>query len=219
MRETLGARLYGWASDRLYNELAWAYDAVSWLVSLGRWDRWRRLALKHVDGGRVLEVGFGTGELLIEMACRGWEVVGLDLSPAMHRVTARKLRRRGLNVPRVCGRVQALPFPDRWFDAIISTFPTGYIADPVALSEFHRVLRDPDPDQSRPGGRLIVVGAVTQIELAWLRRLERLLFGSTGADLVAEFQLGSVAVGLQVRTVVHYDPPVRLPVFIAERCV
>ena len=30
------ARLYLWAEDRLYYELAPAYDAVSWLVSLGQ---------------------------------------------------------------------------------------------------------------------------------------------------------------------------------------
>ena len=28
-------RLYLWACHRLYNEFAWAYDWVSWLVSLG----------------------------------------------------------------------------------------------------------------------------------------------------------------------------------------
>ena len=48
----------------LYNELAWAYDAVSWAVSLGRWDVWRRAALPYVRGDHVLEVGFGTGALL-----------------------------------------------------------------------------------------------------------------------------------------------------------
>jgi len=30
-------RLYVWATERLYQELAWAYDGVSWLVSLGHW--------------------------------------------------------------------------------------------------------------------------------------------------------------------------------------
>ncbi|MCS6844103.1 MAG: hypothetical protein NZ528_07260, partial [Caldilineales bacterium] len=57
----LFARLYLWATQRLYNEFAWAYDAVAWLVSGGRWDRWRRLALDYVVGQPILEVGFGTG--------------------------------------------------------------------------------------------------------------------------------------------------------------
>ena len=60
--------LYGWATHRLYNEFAWTYDAVSWSVSRGRWDDWRKEALAHVQGTHVLEIGFGTGVLLLEIA-------------------------------------------------------------------------------------------------------------------------------------------------------
>ncbi|MFN2165177.1 MAG: class I SAM-dependent methyltransferase, partial [Anaerolineae bacterium] len=102
------ARLYLWATHRLYNEFAWAYDLVAWAVSLGRWDGWRRLALDYVVLQPVLEVGFGTGELLMAMARLGWDVTGLDLSPAMQGVTARKMRRRHLWAPRIRGRVQDL---------------------------------------------------------------------------------------------------------------
>lgn len=35
-RRARPARLYLWAADRLYDELAWAYDPVGGLVSLGR---------------------------------------------------------------------------------------------------------------------------------------------------------------------------------------
>ncbi len=61
-------RLYLWATHRLYNELAWSYDLAAWIVSAGRWDRWRRMALDYVTQQPVLEVGFGTGELLLAMA-------------------------------------------------------------------------------------------------------------------------------------------------------
>ena len=132
-----------WATYRLYNEFAWAYDLVSWLVSLGQWAGWRRTALDHVSGQRVLEVGFGTGELLIEMARRNLHAVGLDLSPAMQRVTARKMARRGVWTPRVRGVVQRMPFADGCFDTIISTFPAGFIAQPATLREVARLLPKP----------------------------------------------------------------------------
>jgi len=97
-----------WATYRLYHEFAWAYDVVSWLVSLGHWAGWRRIALDHVIGRRVLEVGFGTGELLIEMACRDLHVYGLECSPAMQRVTARKMVRPSpldtFSIQRRCAR-------------------------------------------------------------------------------------------------------------------
>ncbi|MCB9446672.1 MAG: class I SAM-dependent methyltransferase, partial [Ardenticatenaceae bacterium] len=38
----------------LYNELAWTYDAVSWLVSLGDWRSWQQAALPFVLGPDVL---------------------------------------------------------------------------------------------------------------------------------------------------------------------
>src|SRR5512142_496063 len=99
-RRTWYVRLYAWACRRLYNEFAWSYDAVSWLVSAGHWSAWRRLALEYATGGPVLEVGFGTGELLSELARRRLPAWGVDPSPAMQRITAGKLRRRGLRLPR-----------------------------------------------------------------------------------------------------------------------
>ena len=145
-------QLYLWATHRLYDEFAWAYDLTAWIVSAGRWDGWRRIALDYVETQPVLEVGFGTGELLIEMARHGWQVTGLDLSSAMHRVTARKMRQRGIAATRFQGRAQALPFHDESFGSIVATFPAEYIVDPASLSEFRRVLK--------PGGRLIVAGIV-----------------------------------------------------------
>ncbi|MBC7225137.1 MAG: class I SAM-dependent methyltransferase, partial [Anaerolineae bacterium] len=123
-------RLYLWATRLLYGPLAWAYDAVSWAVSLGRWASWRRRALDLVAGHRVLELGFGTGDLLAEMARRGFQGVGVEPSAAMQRTASRKLSRRGLGVPRVRAVAQALPFRDGAFDAVVATFPSEYILDP-----------------------------------------------------------------------------------------
>lgn len=202
-------RLYLWATRRLYNEFAWSYDLVAWVVSGGRWDSWRRMALDYVVEQPVLEVGFGTGELLLEMARRGWQVVGVDLSPAMQRVTGRKMRRRGLWALRAQTRAQTLPFLDDIFGAIVSTFPAEYVIDPASLREFWRVLR--------PGGRLIIVGLVVYRSGAAWNKANSLISGDALTHPVAEQQARLAAVGFATRLVVRDDPPWQAPVIIAEK--
>jgi ubiquinone/menaquinone biosynthesis C-methylase UbiE len=134
----------------LYNELAWSYDAVSWLVSLGRWRRWQRTILPHLPpSGRVLEIGFGPGHLLRDLASAGYQTVGLELSPAMLRLASRRLRRQRLDIALCRGDADALPFTRSTFDAVVITFPTPYAYDPAWLAQLPHVLRS--------GGMLIVV--------------------------------------------------------------
>ena len=127
-------RLLRFGFRLLYHELAFTYDVVSWIVSLGEWRRWQRTALNHLTAPPV----------------------ALDFSPQMGRIARRKLQRNGVPAPLVRGRAQALPFADSAFPAVISTFPTEFIIERETLREAYRVLA--------PGGRLIVVfnGALTQ---------------------------------------------------------
>lgn len=202
-------RLYLWATRRLYNEFAWSYDLVAWMVGGGRWDGWRRSALDYVSDQPVLEVGFGTGELLLEMGRRGWRATGVDLSPAMQRVTSRKMRRRGLFAPCVQGRAQSLPFHDDCFGTIVSTFPAEYVIDPASLRQFWRVLR--------PGGRLVIAGLVVYRSGAAWNRTSALIFGHAPTDPVAVQQARLAAIGFETRLVVRDDPPWQVPVIIAEK--
>ena len=80
----------------LYHEMAWGYDLVSWIVSLGQWRDWQRVAMGYVCGPRVLDLAFGTGNLLLDWHATGMTPVGVDLSPQMARIAARKVRARGL---------------------------------------------------------------------------------------------------------------------------
>lgn len=137
------------AFDLLYNELAWSYDAVSWVVSRGRWRDWQRAALPFLHGSDILEIGHGPGHLLIELTRMGRRPVGLDLSPQMSRQALRRLKRSGRSVPLVRGRAENLPFAGGCFDSVLATFPGPYIVAPETIEGIGRVLR--------PGGRLVIV--------------------------------------------------------------
>lgn len=141
----------------LYHHMAWSYDLVAWLVSVGQWAAWRRLALLFVQPGPILELAHGTGGLFIDMMDRGCQPVGLDLSPYMSRLAGQRLRRRQLPVGLSRARAQRLPFPAHSFTNIIATFPTPYIFEAETLAEVSRVLTAPDAAKGIPAGRLIIV--------------------------------------------------------------
>jgi len=140
----------------LYNELAWTYDRVSRAVSLGQWRQWQRAVIPRLSGQRVLEIAFGTGDLLVDMTAVGYRPYGLDLSPYMVRLARAKLARKGMAAPLCQGRVQALPFANGLFDSVAITFPTDFICQPSALAEIGRVLA--------PGGRLVANGVTLEAE-------------------------------------------------------
>jgi ubiquinone/menaquinone biosynthesis C-methylase UbiE len=99
-------------------------------------------------GGRVLELGCGTGNLQRALVRRqDVAPVGLDASAQMLAITARKLVDRHA-LPLTRAVAQALPFCPGVFDAIVATFPSDYILDRATFAEAHRVLK--------PGGRLVI---------------------------------------------------------------
>jgi ubiquinone/menaquinone biosynthesis C-methylase UbiE len=156
----------------LYNELAWCYDTVSWAVSLGHWRAWTRTSELYLRGARVLEIAFGTGDLLCDLRAAGVNVCGLDLSPQMVTVACRKLRKAGLSAPITRGSVTHLPFADGSFDSVVSTFPTPFIRQDDVLNELARVLR--------PGGCVVIVDRAQVLKPAWPARLIDVLYVATG---------------------------------------
>lgn len=133
----------------LYHDAAWIYDAVAAAVSLGQWRSWGAAALPFLPGPRVLELGHGPGHILVALAAAGYDATGIDLSPQMGRLAARRLANLSGRPALIRARAQELPVPSGALDGILATFPTRYIIDPRTLAEVHRALR--------PGGALVVV--------------------------------------------------------------
>jgi len=210
-------KLYLWAANRLYNEFAWAYEVVCSLVSLGRWNSWRLLALNHVIGPRILEIGFGTGELLAKMAEQGFEVYGLDISKPMHSIAHGKLRRRCLAVPRVLADARRMPFRSKSFDTVVATFPAPYVFSPLTLSEVARLLRPSNTLVGPHTGRFVVVGLAVEMNDPALRRATQFIFSRSCEDNLAKFaHLASVA-GFDTQVTWHREKSILLPILVLTK--
>jgi ubiquinone/menaquinone biosynthesis C-methylase UbiE len=128
---------------QLYNRFAFTYDLVSSIVSRGEWRAWTQAAIPFTQGhGRVLEIAFGTGNLLLDLLDSGLRPIGVELSPFMIEITQRKFKRRGTSPSIIRAAVQRLPFPSGHFDSIVMTFPPGFAKDPIAMKEVGRALAE-----------------------------------------------------------------------------
>jgi len=81
-----------------FDELASDYDASFTSTPLGTALRalvWSRLDTAFAGARRVLDLGCGTGEDAVRLACRGTRVLAIDASPLMLRMAQDKARRHG----------------------------------------------------------------------------------------------------------------------------
>lgn len=156
----------------LYHRMAWAYDGVAAVVSLGKWQRWGLRALDFVNGPAVLEMGIGPGHLHAALLTRQHSVFGLDESPQMLRAAAQRLKARGANARLTRGLAQHLPFASGQFDTALATFPSEYIVEARTLSEVMRTLK--------PGGLLVTLLMAWPDERSLAGRLLGKLFRLTG---------------------------------------
>jgi SAM-dependent methyltransferase len=103
--------------------------------------------LPDIRGRRVLEIGCGRGTFARYLAERGAHLVAADFSPAAVEHARRRLE--GFDATAIVADIQAIPFPDRYFDVVISQETLEHVPDPMrGLAELVRV--------TRPGGKLLV---------------------------------------------------------------
>jgi phosphatidylethanolamine/phosphatidyl-N-methylethanolamine N-methyltransferase len=117
-------------------------------------------------GGRVLEVGVGTGLSLCDYK-RELEVVGIDLSPDMLEKARERVANDGLTHVTGLHEMDAseLTFPDASFDTVVAMYVMTVVPDPEkVMRELARV--------TKPGGEVILVNHFSQEEgvRGWVER-------------------------------------------------
>ena len=128
------------SNGAVFTDIAVRYDRLNSILSLGRDQAWRRTAIDRLPGGRILDLGAGTGAANAVFGDR--EVVALDPSPEMLGLDDAAMR--------VVSVGERLPFAEASFDAVFSAYVFRNL-DSVeeTLAEVNRILR--------PGGRFGVV--------------------------------------------------------------
>src|SRR3954454_12933158 len=137
----------------MFDRIAGFYDVMNSVMTAGLHHRWRRRAadLARVGpGDRALDVATGTGDLAIELARRGAEVVGSDFSEGM----LDRARAKDPSIRWEHADAMALPYEDSSFAAATVGFGARNFGDlQQGLSEMARVVR--------PGGRVVVLEITT----------------------------------------------------------
>ena len=142
----------------LFAGIARRYDLINDLQSFGLHRHWKRrvaeLAQVH-PGDQALDLCCGTGDISFALARRGAAVTGLDFSPQMLDIAARRTAPApaagaGLEPKFIEGDAQQLPFPDGSFDIVTIGYGLRNLTSwERGLDEMWRV--------AKPGARLVVL--------------------------------------------------------------
>lgn len=143
-------------AEKAYSRMSRSYDLFAGPFEA----KYTNIALKHLNlktGEHVLEIGFGTGHSLkqiAELVGKSGKVHGLDISRGMLNVAEKRLQKANLlhRVKLTLGDAVKMPYEDRKFDAVFMSFTLELFDTPEipkVLEEIKRVLK--------PGGRVGII--------------------------------------------------------------
>jgi 2-polyprenyl-3-methyl-5-hydroxy-6-metoxy-1,4-benzoquinol methylase len=101
------------------------------------------LEVEYVPGGRILDLGCGSGLNVWLYQQAGWDAIGVEPADAAAAIA------RSMGLRAYTGTLEEVRFPPSYFDVVTMYQVLEHIANPRAvLEECHRILK--------PGGRLLV---------------------------------------------------------------
>jgi demethylmenaquinone methyltransferase/2-methoxy-6-polyprenyl-1,4-benzoquinol methylase len=141
----------------MFDSIAWRYDFLNHLLSLGIDRSWRRKAISMVppfyQNPEIIDVATGTGDFAIEaMRLNPCMIKGIDISEKMLMLGRTKCRKLGLDniLEFINCDCQNICFGENSFDIAIVAFGVRNFTDPLkGLSEMNRVVR--------PGGMAVIL--------------------------------------------------------------
>ena len=129
---------------------------------------WAAIAAAERVGGRILEVGVGTGISLPDYSNKN-RIFGVDISPTMLRTAQDRVKELGLKHVEGLAVMDAadLQFEDNSFDVVVAQYVVTTVPDPEGtLDEFARVLK--------PGGEIILDRARAVLRADFPARAEKI---------------------------------------------
>jgi SAM-dependent methyltransferase len=155
-------------------------------------------AMSLAPGAQVLDVGCGYGRHAMELAARGFHVVGLDLSTPLLVRGGEEAHRRGLTINFIRGDMRELDFENQ-FDAAYSLFSTfGYFDDETNKKTLQNIAR-----ALKPNGKVLIEILNRDYVIADLPT--RVWWEGDGCVVLEEVELNYFSSRIQVNRSVVFD--------------
>jgi len=133
---------------RFFNSVAQHWDRLKEEV-FGDFDLSGVIRSKIPPSGILVDLGCGTGELLLELEDKATAIIGVDATPKMLEQARRRLNSHGTTVDLRLGELEHLPLKDAEADVAVITMVLHHLSTPaLGIREAARILK--------PGGRFII---------------------------------------------------------------